>query len=96
MTSGGSISCADQIDRVSDPEWPLRAAQFLKPPALPGDTYRGPFQLHPVGVKKENGSGRLPIISRDKRFQGVVSVIFDHGNSPIGIVRGQFLQRRNV
>jgi hypothetical protein len=39
VTSGGSISCADQIDRVSDPEWPLRAAQFLKPPALPGDTY---------------------------------------------------------
>jgi hypothetical protein len=35
----GSISCADQRDRVSDPEWPLRAAQFLKPPALPGDTY---------------------------------------------------------
>ena len=27
---GGSISCADQIDRVSDSEWPLRAAQFLK------------------------------------------------------------------
>src|SRR5260370_15956437 len=37
--SGGSISCADQIDRVSDPEWPLRAAQVLKPQALPGDTY---------------------------------------------------------
>jgi hypothetical protein len=37
--AGGSISCADQIDRVSDPAWPLRAAQFLKPPALPGDTY---------------------------------------------------------
>jgi hypothetical protein len=39
VTSGGGISCADQIDRVSDPERPLRAAQFLKPPALPGDTY---------------------------------------------------------
>jgi hypothetical protein len=39
VTSGGSISSADQIDRVSDPEWPLRAAQFLKPPALPGDIY---------------------------------------------------------
>jgi len=24
---------------VSDPVWPLRAAQFLKPPALPGDNY---------------------------------------------------------
>jgi hypothetical protein len=39
VTSGGSISSADQIDRVSDPEWPLRAAQFLEPPALPGDIY---------------------------------------------------------
>ena len=37
--AGGSISCADQRDGVSDPAWPLRAAQFLKPPALPGDTY---------------------------------------------------------
>src|SRR5258706_14773087 len=27
-------------DRVSDSDWPLRAAQFLKPPALPGDTYQ--------------------------------------------------------
>ena len=39
MTSGERISCADQVDRASDSEWPLRAAQFLKPPALPGDTY---------------------------------------------------------
>src|ERR1700693_1455133 len=38
--SGREYSCADQIDRVSDSEWPLRAAQFLKPPALPGDTYK--------------------------------------------------------
>jgi hypothetical protein len=30
---------ADQVDRVSDSEWPLRAAQFLKPPAEPGDIY---------------------------------------------------------
>src|SRR5712672_1959503 len=36
---GRRISCADQVDRVSDSEWPLRAAQFLKPPALPGDIY---------------------------------------------------------
>src|SRR5712672_1039656 len=36
-----SAIAPDQIDRVSDPEWPLRAAQFLKPPALPGDTYCG-------------------------------------------------------
>jgi hypothetical protein len=28
--SGREHSCADQIDRVSDSEWPLRAAQFLK------------------------------------------------------------------
>ena len=41
MTSGERIWCADQVDRVSDSEWPLRAAQFLKPPALPGDTYLG-------------------------------------------------------
>jgi hypothetical protein len=37
--ASGSISWADQIDKVSDPTWPVRAAQFLKPPALPGDTY---------------------------------------------------------
>jgi hypothetical protein len=37
--SGREYSCADQIDRASDSEWPLRAAQFLKLPALPGDTY---------------------------------------------------------
>src|SRR5450631_829327 len=45
--------CADQVDRVSDSERPLRAAQFLKPPALPGDTYLAPhfFALSPSPAK---------------------------------------------
>src|SRR5712671_2619083 len=50
---GERISCADQVDRASDSEWPLRAAQFLKPPTLPGDTYLDRRRCH-------RGSRRAP------------------------------------
>src|SRR6266702_3864127 len=36
---------------------PLRAAQFLKPPALPGDTYQ-PFASYPTGGAYRDRHGR--------------------------------------
>jgi len=68
--AGGSISCADQIDRVSDPAWPLRAAQFLKPPALPGDTYTidsmKPALMNPTSMEQEV-CWRIPRLRMAKR-----------------------------
>src|SRR5258708_11492643 len=62
------MSCADQVDRVSDSEWPLRAAQFLKPPALPGDIYLfvtiiGGFR----GVSKVELCAKRRVITESRR-----------------------------